>query len=49
MKPMADAGEGNEILLTTDHAKSMKTLGSTRKYTARPSRNQTKEGPRMIG
>jgi len=27
---MADAGEGNEILLTTDHPKSMKTLAWTR-------------------
>lgn len=29
---MADAGEGSQILLTTDHAKSMKTLGWTRQY-----------------
>jgi len=29
---MADAGEGSEILLTTDHAKSMKTLGWMRQY-----------------
>lgn len=29
---MADAGAGNEILLTTDHAQSMKTLGWTRQF-----------------
>jgi uncharacterized protein len=29
---MADAGEGSEILLTTDHPKSMKILGWTRQY-----------------
>jgi type 1 glutamine amidotransferase len=29
---MADAGAGSEILLTTDHAKSMQTLGWTRQY-----------------
>lgn len=29
---MADAGEGSEILLTTDHAKSMKKLAWTRVY-----------------
>ena len=29
---MADAGEGSKILLTTDHANSMKTLGWTRQY-----------------
>ena len=29
---MADAGEGSKILLTTDHPKSMKTLGWARQY-----------------
>ena len=29
---MADAGEGSEILLNTDHPKSMKTLGWARQY-----------------
>ena len=29
---MADAGQGSEILLTTDHPKSMKTIGWTRQY-----------------
>lgn len=29
---MNDAGEGNEILLTTDHPKSMKTIAWTRSY-----------------
>jgi len=29
---MADAGEGSEILLTTEHPKSMKTLGWTRQH-----------------
>ena len=29
---MADAGQGSEILLTTDHPKSMKTLAWTRQY-----------------
>ncbi|MCY2994961.1 MAG: ThuA domain-containing protein [Planctomycetota bacterium] len=29
---MADAGAGSEILLNTDHSKSMKTLGWTRQY-----------------
>jgi len=29
---MADAGKGSEILLTTDHPKSMKTIGWTRQY-----------------
>lgn len=29
---MADAGAGSEILLTTDHPKSMKTIGWTREY-----------------
>ena len=29
---MADAGEGSQILLTTDHEKSMKTLGWTRQH-----------------
>lgn len=29
---MADAGEGSQILLTTDHPKSMGTLGWTRTY-----------------
>ncbi len=29
---MADAGQGSEILLTTDHPKSMKTIGWTRQH-----------------
>jgi type 1 glutamine amidotransferase len=29
---MASAGEGSEVLLTTDHPKSMKTLGWARQY-----------------
>jgi hypothetical protein len=29
---MADAGEGSDILLTTDHPKSMKTIGWTRSF-----------------
>ena len=29
---MVDAGEGSEVLLTTDHAKSMKTIGWTRAF-----------------
>ncbi len=29
---MADAGAGSQILLTTDHPKSMKTIGWTRQY-----------------
>ncbi len=29
---MADAGQGSEILLTTDHPQSMKTIGWTRQY-----------------
>jgi type 1 glutamine amidotransferase len=29
---MVDAGEGSEILLTTDHPKSMKTIGWTRAF-----------------
>lgn len=29
---MADAGEGNEVLLTTQHPNSMRTIGWTRQY-----------------